>query len=144
MARKLRIAVSVFFGLLAVALCVLWVRSYHFADVLCRHLLVSSEQGEINVSWNDDGTATGQWMYSRIVVPWNPSNKSYLPQPSPPFGWSYNQHHASARFPHWSAMLAAAGFAAVPWFRPRFSLRTVLIVTTLVAMVLGLVVWAGR
>ena len=28
MARELRIAVSVFFGLLTVALCVLWVRSY--------------------------------------------------------------------------------------------------------------------
>ena len=28
MARKLRIAVSVFFGVLTVALCVLWVRSY--------------------------------------------------------------------------------------------------------------------
>ncbi len=31
---RLRIAVSVFFGVLAVALCVLWVRSYWHSDVL--------------------------------------------------------------------------------------------------------------
>jgi hypothetical protein len=33
MARKLRIAASVFFAVVAVALCVLWVRSYEKKDI---------------------------------------------------------------------------------------------------------------
>ena len=34
--------------------------------------------------------------------------------------------------------------AAAPWLRWRFSLRTLLIVTTLVAVVLGIIVWSVR
>ena len=36
MRRRVRIAVSVFFGVVAVALCVLWVRSYWWRDVVWR------------------------------------------------------------------------------------------------------------
>jgi hypothetical protein len=49
--------------------------------------------------------------------------------------------------PHWSLILLSATLAAVPWlpwWSTRFSLRTMLIVTTLVAVVLGLGVWLTR
>ena len=46
--------------------------------------------------------------------------------------------------PIWGAVLLAAALAAAPWLRWRFSLRTLLIVTTLVAVVLGLAVYAAR
>jgi hypothetical protein len=46
--------------------------------------------------------------------------------------------------PHWFAMLTALAIAATPWLRWRFSLRTLLIATTLVAVVLGLIVWLSR
>jgi hypothetical protein len=41
--------------------------------------------------------------------------------------------------PHWFLAVAATTLAYVPWLRwsKRFSLRTLLIVTTLVALVLG-------
>jgi hypothetical protein len=47
--------------------------------------------------------------------------------------------------PHWFPVLLSAAFAAAPWFRRtwKFSLRTLLIATTLVAVVLGLIVWLG-
>jgi hypothetical protein len=45
-------------------------------------------------------------------------------------------------FPHWLPVLQCATFAAVPWIR-RFSLRTLLIATTLIAVVLGLIVWSA-
>ena len=47
------------------------------------------------------------------------------------------------RFGWWAQFLAAsaAPFAALPWMRYSFSLRALLIATTLVAMVLGLIVW---
>jgi hypothetical protein len=45
--------------------------------------------------------------------------------------------------PHWFALVAAGSLSAAPWFRLRFSLRTLLIATTLIAVVLGLFVWLG-
>jgi hypothetical protein len=46
----------------------------------------------------------------------------------------------------WFPILCAALAAILPWFRwsKRFSLRTLLIATTLVAVVLGLIVYAAR
>ena len=48
--------------------------------------------------------------------------------------------------PLWFPVAIAAGLATVPWalqIPHRFSLRTLLIVTTLVAVVLGMIVWVG-
>ena len=48
--------------------------------------------------------------------------------------------------PYWLPCLAAATIALLPWLKwsKRFSLRTLLIATTLVAVALGLIVWAAR
>ena len=49
--------------------------------------------------------------------------------------------------PSWFLVLLGICIAAVPWLRyvpRRFSLRTLLIATTLVAVVLGLVVWLSK
>ena len=42
--------------------------------------------------------------------------------------------------PHWFLVLTTGAIAGLPLVRWRFSLRTLLIATTLVAMVLGLIV----
>jgi hypothetical protein len=48
--------------------------------------------------------------------------------------------------PHWLAALIFSIIGAIPWLPwcPRFSLRTLLVGTTLVAVVLGVIVWAIR
>jgi hypothetical protein len=46
--------------------------------------------------------------------------------------------------PFWPLTIAAAISSLLPWFPKRFSLRTLLIVTTLVAAVLGLIAWSMR
>jgi hypothetical protein len=46
--------------------------------------------------------------------------------------------------PHWFPVLLLATLATAPWLRRRFSLRTLLIATTLVAVGLGVVVYAAR
>jgi hypothetical protein len=48
--------------------------------------------------------------------------------------------------PDWFAILTVSALSAVPWIRwsKRFSLRTLLIATTLVAVVLGAIVYAVR
>jgi hypothetical protein len=48
--------------------------------------------------------------------------------------------------PYWFIVLVTAAFSVAPWIQwsKRFSLRTLLIAMTLVAVVLGLVVWAMK
>ena len=46
--------------------------------------------------------------------------------------------------PTWLLVSLFAAFAALPWLRWRFSLRTLLIATTLIAVVLGIIVWMTR
>jgi hypothetical protein len=48
--------------------------------------------------------------------------------------------------PFWTPLMAFAAMAATPWWcsSKRFSLRTLLIATTLIAFVLGLTVYASR
>ena len=48
------------------------------------------------------------------------------------------------KVPCWFLLSLSATFAAVPWIRWRFSLKTMLIVTAVVAVVLGIVVWLIR
>ena len=57
-------------------------------------------------------------------------------------GWSIQPNGFSVLLPHWVYAILPAMLAVIPWVWPkRFSLRTLLIATTLVAVVLGLIVW---
>jgi hypothetical protein len=55
--------------------------------------------------------------------------------------WGFNSFLV---VPHWVIVIVTASMMAAPWLRWRFSLRTLLIATTLVAVVLGAAVWASR
>jgi hypothetical protein len=46
--------------------------------------------------------------------------------------------------PYWFLILMSILFGTAPWVLRRFSLRTLLIATTLVAVVLGLIAYAAR
>ncbi len=56
------------------------------------------------------------------------------------------ERDVSIYVPYWFAVVlsGALSVTSAPWVRWRFSLRTLLITTTLVAMVLGLFVWLSR
>jgi hypothetical protein len=62
--------------------------------------------------------------------------------PPPRFAWWVNGHNGNMviRTPHWPLVLLSAALAVAPWFKWRFSLSTLLIATTLVAVGLGIVV----
>jgi hypothetical protein len=62
----------------------------------------------------------------------------------PTFVWETNRKELLAPFCLLTLILFGIGVA--PWIRwsNRFTLRTLLIATTLVALVLGLIVWAGK
>jgi hypothetical protein len=145
--RKLRIAWSVAWGIMAVLLVALWVRSYRSRDAILGWLpiplyfQVDSDRGAIHLILNQEVATTQIKVETTgamgIAVPW--AIRLYR---NPRFGWWFN-----VATPHWSLFLLSTILAASPWIRQspwRFSLRTLLIATTLVAVVLGLIVWATR
>jgi hypothetical protein len=146
--------------ILGTLLVVLWVRSYAWRDgvngrVLSQHrFMTSSLQGRLRfaISRTDDREHF-------------PLNRCYLacgripPSGSPPdFGWVQDPSqtlgfHASVSprwvvlgLPHWFLLLLCGILPALDWFpRPfRFTLRTLLAVTTYVAVVLGLIAVFAR
>jgi hypothetical protein len=141
--RKLRIAFSVTCGLACVLLIALWVRSYWNADAVkfsrAKLLIVSSISGRLSVlsystpiSPKQSGWAPG-WGYGSFAFDQDYRGSS----------WSFisESNVTDIGIPHWFAVLVSGACTTLPWLRYRFSLRTLLIATTLVAVVLGLVVW---
>jgi hypothetical protein len=59
------------------------------------------------------------------------------------FRWTASGSISEIDIPLWAVTLGTVAIAAIPWsrFSHRFSLRTLLIATTLLAVVLGLQVW---
>jgi hypothetical protein len=139
--RKLRIGVSVFFGLLTLALCVLWVRSFWRLDQVYRSgatvYSIYSNNGTI-------GLAITEPFYTPPPnVHWELASANSNGRWPTPFFKSTTLSTTLA-VPHILLAFLPAAIACLPWLRWKFSLRAMLIATTLVAVVLGLAVWAGR
>jgi hypothetical protein len=144
--RKLGTAWSLFWGLAAVLLIVLWARSYIRVDKLWRPTATST--GWIAWTFRGRAVATGargmrgpnelQWALSRG------GDEAPVDRSKPVFGFSLGPRYYS--MPIWFPALLCATFTAIPYFpwSRRFSLRTLLIATTLLAVVLGLIVYAVK
>ena len=165
--RKLRIAWSVVWGSAVVLLIALWVRSFWQLDSF------SYEAGIVNIGGESlrgcmvlhrldgqnsdragyftmpvaraflDFDIPGTYFWFRFTkVPIEPTSLTSGAEIRP-LG---RRTGATILVPMWFPLFVAVGFAATPWFRwpKKFSLRTLLIATTLVAVVLGLIVYAIR
>ncbi len=129
--RKLRIAWSVAWGIVAVLLVALWVRSYWVGDNIdMRRFGLASARGVAGVEW-------GQEMPSQRTAwsTWAPDLK--IGDKS--LSFTARDGEILVAVPIWLLATVSATCAGVPW--SRFSLRTVLIATTLAAVGLGLIVW---
>jgi hypothetical protein len=138
--RKLQIAWSVFWGVAGVLLVVLWVRSYWWDDeatFVCSSrtkLLLAVEYGE-TVAHYEPLLFAGmprsmleshsRWLYG---VPGVHNRVAFTIEPE----------HFVVMIPIWFWCVLSTIFAAGPWLSWHFRLRTLLIATTLVALVLGL------
>lgn len=140
--RKLRIAWSIVLGVLGVMLIVLWVRSYRTQDVLHiqrpRKCYIHSTCGVFTStffpSFHDN--AELEWSSRDPNVPEHTWWFRYCP--SGIYSWYV------ITIPHWFVILISTIAAAIPWLSRRFSLRTLLITITLVALALSLTTWAAR
>ena len=132
--RKLRIAWSVGCGLLAVLLIVLWMRSHDYLELgwgvfASTDIAFVSKDGAITLAAAPRSRISLSQERSRLWG-WevHPSHRT--------FKFDGNAWHTS--FPHWLPVLFASGLAGVSWIPRRYSLRTLLIATTVVAAALGL------
>jgi hypothetical protein len=135
--RKLRIAWSVGWGVLCLLLIALWVRSYRCGDWL---------EIPLGMGYSVQA-ATGVGTIYFNVAPAINSGWSYGADPEQPEIINY-YHGRNERWinrqPIWLVSVFAAAVGVVPWLRWRFSLRTLLIATTVVAVAIGLAVMTLR
>jgi hypothetical protein len=153
MKRRLRIAVSVFFALVAVAFALLWVRSYWHGDGIIipiigtKALAFGSAAGGLNTfygatTYSGSGPVAPQWRLTDMPI--TPKLATELDNRSvfyfdASLGWFIG-------YPHWLVIVVATSISLAAGLRipNQFSLRTMLIATTLVAVALALAVWASR
>jgi hypothetical protein len=149
MLRRLRIAASVFFGVLTIAVIALWVRSYWYLDLWSRDN--PSLQQVISVRGLCQLQTETRSRPGAIPTKWHlesfPANALSIRRTSP---WMQfpkvvgGGNRVNVRIPYWSVTAAFLALALAPTLRFRFTTRTLLIATTLVAIVLGAGVWAMR
>jgi hypothetical protein len=142
--RYLRITWTVVCGLAFMLLCALWVRSYWWQDIVSR--TIKDKVGTVS------GSASGVVYFSRmdfralqITYPKTQGWTREVREPPHVFDkklrWIASLGDFEVRIPHWLLILPIALVAVAPWIRWRFTTRTLLIAITLVAVVLGLIVW---
>lgn len=167
--RKLLIAWSVTWGVVAVLLIVLWVRSYLRMDTLelpspfpsCG-AKIESFDGRVRLLIIDDDNSTWKWaidsyeqglalrgLEAQIAV----GEAQYREISNLRYAYYIDfqvlQRPRLLRIhcPYWLWVSFGAFLSFVPWIRHlkwRFSLRTLLIATTVVGVALGLIVWIRR
>ncbi len=146
--RKLRIAWTVAWGVMALLLIALWVRSYRFIT----SFEVQDQQTLITLSLESGGVFSGGVSFAtlRPRTTWNFSDKPHKSLRSlwlPHAIWNDPEFGYGIVTPFWLIATVAVSLAISPWltsWSKRFSLRTLLIATTLVAVGLGLIVWLTR
>ena len=160
--RKLRIAWSVVCGIACVLLIVLWVRSYDgmngrlFPWSRNRTLAIASLCGEvgivcfprmnyIGISPNEkfDWEKFPDYPYSRLNRTALPHFTRRYPPYRANFHWFRIYNNWYVGVPYWFLILSATLLGSASWIRwkKRFSLRTLLITTAVVAVVLGVVAY---
>jgi hypothetical protein len=146
--RKLRIAWSVFWGLVAVLLVVLWVRSYWWCDgITCsRNCPIGgaySVEGRIRFNRIESlSTEKMSWDVSAMQITSAFSEFEDIPM----FSWVDTGPYRELSAPHWFLAAAFGVLGIVPMLlqsKWRFSLRTLLIATALVALALGLMTYVA-
>ena len=144
--HRLRITTTAVCLLLFATLCMLWARSLTVHDTALwqptsgRNFYVHSALGRVIIGSSLSTNKEPQpfVVFSQSVDPIVRDDFFEGGQ----FKFVTNQLDSAVYLPHWFVLCVVVVLAAVPWIRWQFSLQTLLIVTTLVAVVLGgLVMW---
>jgi hypothetical protein len=162
--RGLRIAVSALFLLACVLISVLWARSYFYSYVFekktsSRVLQLHSRKGSL-VFWQQNlgrnpripasvqADLLAELSNNRTFVSNPISELDRFPEANGVSGFGHYERGGTTIVfaPYWFPVLLTATCAAVPWipWSRSFSLRSLLVAMTLVALLLGAVTYAVR
>jgi hypothetical protein len=143
----LRIAFSAVCGIACVLLAVLWLRSYWRFDYVSgmatasRQVEIFAIKGRLAIgTWAE--TTMAPWGHRSNPVAESQSTLQILERHENAIGFGIVK--PSVVMPYYFVVFVAGVFATLPWLRWRFSLRTLLIATTSVAVVLGAIVYLVR
>jgi hypothetical protein len=134
MSRNASLATSGFFLLVALAFLVLWPITF------LNPLSVTYPGSSPSVSY-EYGIGQGRIWFDEIT------HTKYRVNSSPTAPWATSKAVKSYRLRLWFCAAVAFTLAAVPWLphpKYRFSLRNLLIIMTLVALLLGIIIWVTR
>jgi hypothetical protein len=146
--RYLRIAVTALSLTASALLIALWVRSYHWSDevgflpVGRWGITAGSELGTTRF-FASENVAIHAYVDTQYIGDFV-FDPELIAEPGP-LGLRFSLFTSpSVNIPHWFWVFLAASVAALPWisWSSRFRLRTLLIATTFVAVVLGVIVAA--
>jgi hypothetical protein len=153
MLKYLRIAVTALSLTACVLLIALWVRSYRrgvtawVQPTAARSVMFGSRWGRLTLCM-EPGFARRFIRVTHSIDDESPPmdrkafefRRRYVVNDDGGLGW-LRGYSRTVIFPHWFAVALVGVVAVAPWLRWRFSLRTLLIATTLVAVGLGTVVY---
>ena len=143
MLRRLRIAASVFFVIATLMVLHLWVRSYSWFDrVNMGHHWYTSLRGYVYI--DESFGITG--VNPANLQPYSKGQHSYMLFELGKTA-SATPQNVGWKVPYWLLLigcLVSCGIHGLPWWSTRFSVRTMLVATTVLAIVLGAVVVASR
>jgi hypothetical protein len=146
--QYLKISWTILCSLAAVLLIALWIRSYWRIDIVfcptSRPILMNSANGIIQVNILPKNIGTG-WGPGCGYMSLSTESESRNLRDQPSWSWISFQKQTAINFPAYAIATLFTFGAAAPWLSiKRFSLRSLLIATTVIAAVLGIAVWSLR
>jgi hypothetical protein len=145
--RKLRIAFSVTCAMACLLLIVLWVRSFYIADIAMGNIsastafTVTSDKGKVGLAVNTAAPNYRASSWHASYVPSIGGGQAWFASrlPAPSVGWFVS-------VPQLLFASLAAVIGTTPWisWRHNFSLRTLLVATTLAAVLLGTITYTVK
>jgi hypothetical protein len=149
MIRKLRIAFSAVCGIVCLLVIVLWVRSYWRSDLIegkgvgsRHHIQIGSLRGFLGVDYHYSYAT-----FFRRSDNWRITSKPADDLNVGTTSWYgkilHNSNQTAIIVPYWIVLLPFVALGVFPWLNrmKQFSLRTLLLATTLIAVLLGMIVF---
>jgi hypothetical protein len=144
--RYLRISTAALCGVTCVAVVALWIRSYWWTDdfygpfPMSNGFAISSNYGRFMIGGGDTDEPTTEWelLSTRFDDPANGMSPQLLP---PIFAFDFSDANWYLHMPQWFVALVAGLIAFALAKRRSYSVRTMLIITTLIALALGAIVY---
>ena len=146
--RYLRIAISSFFAVLCLLIIAWWVRSYSWSDgaflrlTSSEYVQVSAGYGRMCIWFEHKQTLNYRFKHHshRITTHTPPDADDRIPL----FHVGYWPTMTRVYAAHWVFVVLAGSFAVIPWCPRRFSLRFLLISTTVIAAVVSVIAWVDN